>query len=268
MTDRYAVIGNPVAHSKSPWIHGEFARATGQNIEYVRIEAPLDGFERVVQDFRAAQGRGANVTLPFKEAAYRCSAELSAGARLAGAVNTLLFEPSGIRGENTDGSGLLRDLTANLGFPVRGQTILVLGAGGAARGILGPLAESGAAKIVIANRTVAKATELVQRTAFPTLEACGFDALGDRSFDLVVNATSSGLSGGAPPIPASVFRKGALAYELVYGRDTAFLAMARAHGATTSDGTGMLVEQAADSFRLWRGVRPQTADVISALRRS
>ena len=268
MTDRYAVIGNPVAHSKSPWIHGEFARATRQDIEYVRIEAPLDGFERVVQDFRAAQGRGANVTLPFKEAAYRCSGELSAGAQRAGAVNTLLFEPSGIRGENTDGSGLLRDLTANLGFPVRGQTILVLGAGGAARGILGPLAESGAARIVIANRTVAKAAELVQRTAFPTLEACGFDALGDRSFDLVINATSSGLSGEAPPIPASVFRKGALAYELVYGRDTAFLAMARAHGAMTSDGTGMLVEQAADSFRLWRGVRPHTADVIVALRRN
>ena len=267
MTDRYAVIGNPVAHSKSPWIHGEFARATGQDIEYVRIEAPPDGFERVVQDFRAAQGRGANVTLPFKEAAFRCSAELSAGARLAGAVNTLLFEPSGIRGENTDGSGLLRDLTANLGCPIRGQTILVLGAGGAARGILGPLAESGAAKIVLANRTVMKATELVQRIAFPMLEACGFDALADRSFDLVVNATSSGLSGEGPLIPASVFRKGALAYELVYGRDTAFLALARASGAATSDGTGMLVEQAADSFRLWRGVRPQTAGVISALRR-
>jgi shikimate dehydrogenase len=267
MTDRYAVIGNPVAHSKSPWIHGEFARATGQDIEYVRIEAPPDGFERVVQDFRAAQGRGANVTLPFKEAAFRCSAELSAGARLAGAVNTLLFEPSGIRGENTDGSGLLRDLTANLGCPIRGQTILVLGAGGAARGILGPLAESGAAKIVLANRTAVKATELVQRIAFPMLEACGFDALADCSFDLVVNATSSGLSGEALRIPASVFRKGALAYELVYGRDTAFLALARASGAATSDGTGMLVEQAADSFRLWRGVRPQTAGVISALRR-
>ncbi len=267
MTDRYAVIGNPIAHSKSPWIHGEFARATGQNIEYVRIEAPPDGFERVVRDFRAAQGRGANITLPFKEVAYRCCAELSAGARLAGAVNTLVFEPSGIRGENTDGSGLLRDLTANLGFPVRGRTILVLGAGGAARGILGPLAESGAATIVLANRTVAKATELVQRMAFPMLEARGFDALADRSFDLVVNATSSGLSGEAPRIPASVFRKGALAYELVYGHDTAFLAMARASGAATSDGTGMLVEQAADSFRLWRGVRPQTAGVISALRR-
>ena len=268
MTDCYAVIGNPVAHSKSPWIHGEFARATGQDIEYVRIEAPLDEFERAVQDFRAALGRGANVTLPFKEAAYRCSTELGADARLAGAVNTLLFEPSGIRGENTDGSGLVRDLTANLGFPVRGQTILVLGAGGAARGILAPLAQAGAAKMVIANRTVAKATELVQRTALPMLESCGFDALRGRSFDLVLNATSSGLSGEAPPIPASVFRKGALAYELVYGRDTAFLAMARAQGATTSDGTGMLVEQAADSFRLWRGMRPETAGVIAALRRA
>jgi shikimate dehydrogenase len=268
MTDRYAVIGSPVAHSKSPWIHGEFARATGQDIEYVRIEAPLEGFERVVQDFRAAQGSGANVTLPFKEAAYRCSTELSAGARLAGAVNTLLFESAGTRGENTDGSGLLRDLTTNLGFPVRGQTILVLGAGGAARGILGPLADAGALKIVVANRTVAKATDLAQRMAFPMLAACGFEDLEDRSFDLVINATSSGMMGEAPLIPPSVFRKGALAYELVYGRDTAFLALARAQGATTSDGTGMLVEQAADSFRLWRGVRPQTAGVIAALRRS
>jgi shikimate dehydrogenase len=266
MTDRYAVIGNPVGHSKSPWIHAEFARATRQDIEYVRIEAPLDGFARTVEDFRAAQGRGANVTLPFKEAAYRYCDESSAGARLAQAVNTLTFGPSGARGENTDGSGLLHDLTVNLDFPIRGQTILILGAGGAARGILGPLAEAGAATIVVANRTVGRAQELVRRMALSTLEACGFKALAGRDFDLVINATSAGLADEAPPIPSTVFRKGALAYELVYGRDTPFLALARNHAIKTSDGTGMLVEQAADSFRLWRGVRPQTANVIAALR--
>lgn len=266
MTDRYAVIGNPVTHSKSPWIHAEFARATGQDIEYVRIEAPLDGFTRTVDEFRIAKGRGANVTLPFKQAASRYSNELSLAARLAAAVNTLSFGPDGTRGENTDGSGLLRDLTVNLGFSVQGRAVLILGAGGAARGILGPLAQAGAATVVVANRTVAKGTDLVQQLALPTLEACGFDALEGRSFDLVINATSTGLTGDAPPISTSVFRKGALAYELVYGRDTAFLAMARASGASTSDGMGMLVEQAADSFCLWRGVRPQTASVIAALR--
>jgi shikimate dehydrogenase len=162
----------------------------------------------------------------------------------------------------------VRDLTVNLAFPVRGRSVLVLGAGGAARGILGPLAESGAAQILVANRTVAKARELAQRLALPTVQACGFDALEGRVFDLVINATSAGLLGEAPGIPPSVFRKGALAYELMYGRETAFLAMARREGASTSDGIGMLVEQAADSFRLWRGVRPETAAVIAALRKA
>ena len=266
MTDRYAVIGNPVAHSKSPWIHGEFARATRQDIEYLRIEAPHDAFARTVGEFRSASGRGANVTLPFKEAAYRYCDEVSPAGRLAGAVNTLAFAPTGTRGDNTDGSGLLRDLTANLGFSIRGRAILVLGAGGAARGLLGPLAGAGAAQIVIANRTVAKAQELAQRLSAPSVEACGFDALAGRDFELVINATSAGMGDDAPPIPKSVFRKGALAYELVYGRDTLFLALARSCGAATADGTGMLVEQAADSFFLWRGIRPDTAPVIAALR--
>jgi shikimate dehydrogenase len=266
MTDRYAVIGNPVAHSKSPWIHGEFARATKQDIEYVRIEAPLDGFARTVDEFRRAQGRGANVTLPFKEAASRYSDELRPAARLAAAVNTLTFGPGSTRGDNTDGSGLLRDLAANLGFPLQGCSILVLGAGGAARGILGPLAQASAERIVVANRTVARAVELAQRLSLPALEACGYDRLDGRSFDLVINATSAGLTDEAPAISPAVFRKGALAYELLYGRDTPFLAMARGCGVATSDGTGMLVEQAADSFCIWRGIRPQTAGVIAALR--
>jgi len=266
MTDRYAVIGNPVAHSKSPWIHAEFARSTRQDIEYLRIEAPHDAFARTVGEFRSASGRGANVTLPFKEAAYRYCDEVSPAGRLAGAVNTLAFAPTGTRGDNTDGSGLLRDLMVNLGFPVRGREILVLGAGGAARGVLGPLAQAGATRIVIANRTVAKAIELAQRLSQPMVEACGFDALAERSFDLVINATSAGLDDEAPPVPTSVFRKEALAYELVYGRDTPFLALARGCGVAIADGTGMLVEQAADSFSLWRGIRPHTAPVIAALR--
>ena len=266
MTDRYAVIGNPVGHSKSPWIHAEFARSTRQDIEYLRIEAPQDAFARTVGDFRSANGRGANVTLPFKEAAYRYCDQVSPEGRLAGAVNTLTFEPTRTLGENTDGSGLLRDLTVNLGFSIRGRAILVLGAGGAARGLLGPLAGAGAAQIVIANRTVAKAQELAQRFAASSVEACGFDALAGRDFELVINATSAAMKDETPPINKSVFRKGALAYELVYGRDTPFLALARGCGAATADGTGMLVEQAADSFFLWRGIRPHTAPVIAALR--
>jgi shikimate dehydrogenase len=267
MTDRYAVIGNPVGHSKSPWIHGEFARATGQDIEYLRIEAPLDGFARALDEFRKAHGKGANVTLPFKEAAYRYCDEVTADARRAGAVNTLAFASSaGTRGDNTDGRGLLRDLTANLAFPLHGQVVLLLGAGGAARGVLGPLIDAGPARIVIANRTPGKALELARRFPAARVEGCGFSELDGRDFDLVINATSAGLDNATPPVPTCIFRKRALAYELVYGRDTPFLALARRCGAMASDGTGMLVEQAADSFCFWRGVRPQTAAVIAALR--
>ena len=266
MSDRYAVIGNPVAHSKSPWIHGEFARATGQDIEYLRLEAPLDAFGRTVDEFRTAGGKGANVTLPFKEEAFRYCAEVSPRARAAQAVNTLIFDSAGARGDNTDGAGLLRDLTANLGRAIAGRRILLMGAGGAARGVLGPLAEAGAARIVIANRTPAKAAELVACHPGAPLEACGYEALAGESFDLVINATSAGLGGGVVVLPEGIFRPGTLAYEMVYGRDTPFLAFARAAGAAACDGTGMLVEQAAESFFLWRGVRPQTAPVIAALR--
>ena len=266
MADRYAVIGNPVAHSKSPWIHGEFARTTGQDIEYLRLEAPLDGFARTVDEFRGAGGRGANVTLPFKEEAFRHCTEVSARARTAQAANTLIFEGERVRGDNTDGAGLLRDLTANLGRAIVGQRILLMGAGGAARGVLGPLAEAGAARIVIANRTRAKAVELVTHHPGAPLEARGYEALAGESFDLVINATSAGLGGASVVLPDGIFRPGALAYEMVYGRDTPFLAFARSAGAAACDGTGMLVEQAAESFFLWRGVRPQAGPVIAALR--
>ncbi len=266
MADRYAVIGNPVAHSKSPWIHGEFARATRQDIEYVALEAPLDAFERTVEEFRGEGGKGANVTLPFKERAYRCCTDPSAAARLAQAVNTLVFDAQEIRGDNTDGSGLLRDLSVNLGRNIGGLTVLLLGAGGAARGVLAPLSEARPARLVVANRTAEKARALADR--FPgAVEALTLDSLGSFAFDVVINATSAGLTGESPLIPPTVFGKGALAYDMLYGRDTAFLALARASGVETSDGLGMLVEQAADSFRIWRGIRPDTRPVLAALRK-
>lgn len=265
MTDRYAVIGNPVTHSKSPSIHREFARATSQDIEYVAIESPLDAFELTVKAFRADGGRGANITLPFKEQAYRYCTQPSAAARLAEAVNTLVFEEAQVRGENTDGSGLLCDLTANLGRSISGRSLLLLGAGGAARGVLGPLKAARPARLVIANRTPHRAQELAKRFG-GGVEATAFESLGDSPFDLVINATSAGLGGAGPDVPRGIFGKGALAYDMVYGRDTPFLALARACGCETSDGLGMLVEQAADSFHIWRGVRPQTRPVIAALR--
>jgi shikimate dehydrogenase len=264
--DRYAVIGNPVAHSKSPWIHAQFARATGEDIDYGRIEAPLNGFARSVEAFRAQGGRGLNVTLPFKSEAFRFCAAASERAAAAQAVNTLVLDRGRPWGDNTDGVGLVRDLAVNLGRKLEGAQILLMGAGGAAQGVIGPLAQAGAAAIVIANRTVPRAQALAARV--PGAMACGYEALAGRSFDLVVNATSAGLAGELPPLPAGLFRPAALAYEMVYGRVTPFMAMARAAGAQVSDGLGMLVEQAAESFLVWRGVRPQTAGVLAALRAS
>lgn len=266
MADRYAVIGHPVAHSKSPWIHAEFARQTGQDIEYLRIEAPLQGFARCVDEFRAAGGRGANVTLPFKDQACRyCGSALSERARVAGAVNTLAFDGGTVRGDNTDGVGLLRDLTVNLGRAIAGARVLLLGAGGAAQGVLAPLAAARPARLVVANRTAAKARELAQR--FGAAAGGDFGAFRGEQFDLVINATSAGLADEAPPIDGGAFAPGALGYDMVYGRETPFLSLARAAGAAAHDGSGMLVEQAAESFLVWRGMRPDTAPVLAALRR-
>src|SRR5262245_6572106 len=263
MSERYAVIGHPVAHSKSPFIHAEFARATGQDIEYRRIEAPLDGFRSAAEEFRQAGGRGLNVTLPFKGEAFRYCRQPSDRARSAEAVNTLDFrEP--LFGDNTDGVGLVRDLTRNLHFDLRSSRALLMGAGGAAQGVAGALREAGVAQLVIVNRTVAKAQALAARLRHT--RACSYEELGEESFGLVVNATSAGLHEAAPPLPPSVLGRGALAYDMVYGRDTPFLAAARAAGARTSDGLGMLVEQAAESFFVWRGVRPETAPVMRKLR--
>ncbi|AAZ98457.1 shikimate 5-dehydrogenase [Thiobacillus denitrificans ATCC 25259] len=264
MTDRYAVFGHPIAHSKSPQIHAAFARQTGQDMCYEAILAPLEGFTESIARFAAQGGRGANVTVPFKEEAFRLADRLTPRAERAGAVNTLMFDADGILGDNTDGTGLVADLTGNLKRPLATRRILLVGAGGAARGVIAPLLEQAPAELVIANRTVSRAEQLAELFD-GRLRACGFDAL-DTPFDVVINATAASLAGELPPLPPQVFGTGALAYDMMYGRDTPFLAFARAHGADTADGLGMLVEQAAEAFHLWRGVRPDTAPVIAALR--
>jgi shikimate dehydrogenase len=271
--DRYAVIGNPIAHSKSPLIHAAFARQTGQQLRYEALLAPLDGFVATVQDFRRGGGLGLNVTVPFKLEAHALAGDHSARARAAGAVNTLAFRPDGaIFGDNTDGAGLVRDLGANLGCPLAGRAVLLLGAGGAARGVILPILGQHPARLVIANRTVAKAEELARQFAAErggcALQASSFEALAGNRFDVVINATSASLADAAPPLPPDLYAPGALAYDMMYGKgDTPFLTAARADGATQrADGLGMLVEQAAESFLLWRGLRPDTAPVLAALR--
>ena len=263
MTDRYAVFGHPIAHSKSPQIHAAFARQTGQDMTYEAILAPLDGFADSVAQFIAAGGRGANVTVPFKEEAFKLAGQLSPRAKRAGAVNTLVFD-DGIFGDNTDGAGLVADLTRNLHCPLAGKRILLIGAGGAARGVIEPLLDQSPAEFVIANRTVSRAQELADLFG-RGIRACGFDA-ADTPFDFVINATAASLAGELPPLSPRVFTADTLAYDMMYGRDTPFLAFARAQGAATADGLGMLVEQAAEAFALWRGVRPDTAPVIASLR--
>jgi shikimate dehydrogenase len=267
MTDRYAVVGNPVAHSQSPEIHAEFARQTGQDIAYTRILAPLDGFVQTVQAFRAAGGKGLNVTVPFKPEAFRLATERSARAIAAEAVNTLSFADGRVLGDTTDGPGLVRDIADNLGVPLAGKRLLLLGAGGAASGVIRALLDAGIAALVLANRTFERARDTAQRFG-GAVQPCGFDMLGDARFDVVVNATSASLAGEAPPLAPRVVAPGSLAYDMMYGKgETPFLAAARAAGAARlSDGLGMLVEQAAESFLVWRGVRPQTAPVLAMLR--
>ncbi|HJV25297.1 MAG TPA: shikimate dehydrogenase [Aromatoleum sp.] len=270
--DRYAVIGNPISHSKSPAIHARFAAQTGQQLTYEALLGPLDGFADTVQAFRDAGGRGMNVTVPFKLEAFALAERHSPRALAAGAVNTLAFDAEGIFGDNTDGAGLVRDLTHNLGCALAGRRILLLGAGGAARGTLLPLLGTQPASLTLANRTVARAEALVadfaERDTHVPLDACGFTDLADREFDVVINATAASLADEAPPLPAGLYAAGALAYDMMYGRgDTPFLAAARRDGAARlADGLGMLVEQAAESFELWRGVRPDTGPVLAALR--
>jgi shikimate dehydrogenase len=272
MADKYAVIGNPVAHSKSPLIHAEFARQTGEDVQYVAILAADSDFETEVARFRSEGGRGMNVTLPFKHRAHAFAQQRSRRAGQALAVNTLTFESDGVHGDNTDGVGLVRDLTVNLGRVLRGARILLMGAGGASYGVCGPLLDEGPAELTVANRTRAKALALCEHftglhPGVGVLSGSGYEELAGRRYDLVVNATSAGLGGEMPALPPGVFAPGALGYDMLYGRSTPFLEFARGQGGETADGLGMLVEQAAESFRIWRGVRPDTAPVIAKLRR-
>lgn len=269
MTDRYAVFGNPIAHSKSPRIHAAFAEQTRQTLSYEALLAPLDGFAAAVRQFAAAQGRGANVTVPFKEEAFRLCDELSPRAQRAGAVNTLILANNRIHGDNTDGAGLVQDIETNLAYPLNGRRILLLGAGGAARGALAPLLERQPASLVIANRTASKAEALAAEfTDLGPVTGCSFDALAGQQFDTLINATSASLGGASLPLPPGLFAPGCLAYDMMYGQgDTPFLTQARDAGAThLADGLGMLVEQAAVAFQIWRAVRPDTAPVLAHMR--
>jgi len=269
MPDRYAVFGNPVAHSKSPAIHAAFARSIGQDIAYDAILAPVDGFRAAVDAFRSMGGRGANVTLPFKLEAFALATEATECAREAQAVNTLSFDGARIVGDNTDGIGLTRDIEANLRVGIAGKRMLVMGAGGAARGVIAPLLARAPASLTIANRTADRAIELSRKFArLGPVDGGSYAALAGRSFDIVVNATSASLAGELPPLPAGVFGSDALAYDMMYGRGlTAFLQRAKNDGVKRlADGLGMLVEQAAESFFLWRGLRPETGPVIAMLR--
>jgi len=268
MSDLYCVIGNPIAHSKSPQIHAAYARQTGQDLAYERCLAPLDGFEATVRRLVAEGYRGANVTLPFKLEAARLATRLAPRAQAAGAVNTLVFEQGEIVGDNTDGPGLVADIVRNAGVPLEGKRILLLGAGGAARGALLPLLMESPRQIVIANRTLATADKLVADFAAHAerLAVTGFADV-EGSFDVVINATSASLAADVPPVPASVFGPGVLALDMMYGaQPTVFMAFAASHGAEVRDGLGMLVEQAAEAFLLWRGVRPDTASVMASMR--
>lgn len=269
MSDLYCVFGNPIAHSKSPAIHAAFAKATGQDLIYEARLAAVDGFPLAVSEFVAAGGKGANVTVPFKEEAFRLATRLSDRAARAGAVNTLAFDGAEIFGDNTDGAGLVGDITNNLGFPLLGKRILLLGAGGASRGVIAPLLAEQPASLFIANRSADKALVLAEAFAdLAPLDAGSFAETAGKSFDLVINATSASLSGEALPLPSGIFASGSLAYDMMYGKgETPFLALAREQGAAKrADGLGMLAEQAAEAFFVWRGVRPDTGLVLADLR--
>jgi len=263
--DHYAVVGNPIGHSKSPRIHTLFAAQTGQNMRYDALLAPFDGFCETALAFKTGGGLGMNVTVPFKEEAFRLATRLSDRARAAGAVNTLTFNGDEIFGDNTDGAGLVRDIRSNLGRRIAGQRVLLLGAGGAARGVILPLLAEKPAALIIANRSADKAHRLA--AAFPGISGGGFPELAGQSFDLVINATSASLHDAHLPLAHHQFAPGCLAYDMVYGKETPFLRQARAEGAATADGLGMLVEQAAEAFLVWRGIRPQTEAVLAELRR-
>jgi shikimate dehydrogenase len=270
MTDRYAVIGNPIVQSKSPLIHSAFAQVTGQDIDYGKLLGPLGEFAATVDAFRSSGGRGMNVTAPFKLDAFAYATDLATSAQMAGAVNAMKFEGDKVYAENFDGVGLVRDVVHNLGCPLQGRRVLILGAGGATRGALLPLLAEQPAELVIVNRTVTKAQELAalaQQHQTGQVQGLGYADLQGQAFDVVLNATSSSLTAELPPLPVSVFAPGCLAYDLTYGKGlTPFLKLAQQAGVTqVADGVGMLAEQAAEAFAWWRGVRPDTSSVIAQL---
>ena len=270
--DTYCVMGNPVEHSRSPWIHSRFAALTGQNLQYTRQLVPLDGFAQAVRTFAQAGGRGCNVTVPFKLEAAQCATTRSERVQLAAAANTLVFHDGAIHADNTDGLGLVADIQRNAGVPLAGCDVLLVGAGGAAAGVLGPLLHEGPRSVAVVNRTAARAQALVQaHTPLATLQKTELLALDmqalERDFDIIINATASSLAGAGVPVPAHVLRPGSLAYDMMYGAAAQpFLDWAARHGAQPRDGLGMLVEQAAEAFALWRGVRPPSAQVLAELR--
>jgi len=269
VNDRYVVIGNPIAHSKSPQIHARFADQTSQSIQYERLLAPTDAFDQTLKSFIASGGRGANVTVPFKLDAFRAATQLTARARAAEAVNTLRFDAGEIFGDNTDGVGLVRDIVHNAKFTIFGKTVLLLGAGGAARGVIQALLTESPSQLVIANRTPERANTLVEQFAHEAkgvLHASSFADLKS-NFDVIINATSASLASELPSVPASIFASKSFVYDMMYSsHPTLFMQLAASHGAMTRDGLGMLVEQAAEAFFVWRGVRPETASVYRWLR--
>lgn len=268
MTDFYAVIGNPIEHSKSPVIHHAFAQLTHQDIQYERVLAPLDGFAETLHGLISHGFKGANVTVPFKLEAFAIANRLTERAQDAGAVNTLIFDAEGIIGDNTDGVGLVRDITHNIGVSFAGKRVLLIGAGGASEGVLHPILAEQPALLIITNRTLDKALNMVKRVGardemvFVSINAYAFDDLHGQQFDIVINATSAGLTDSHLPLPSGIFAPNALAYDMMYGRITPFMAFALQHGATVFGGLGMLIEQAAEAFSLWRCIRPPTAPVI------
>lgn len=268
--DRYAVMGNPVAHSKSPAIHKLFARQFGHHIEYTAIQVDVGGLAQAVDQLRALGGKGVNITVPFKTDAYWLADQRSDRAEQAEAVNCLRFEKDGkLFGDNTDGAGLVHDIEYNLGVSLRDKHILILGAGGAVRGVLDPVLRQHPAGLTIANRTVVKARELAEEfSKHGKIEACGFDELKGKHFDIVINGTAASLKGEVPPLPETIFKRGALAYDMMYGdKAKPFIDWSALHGAGHAvDGLGMLVEQAAESYLIWRGVRPETKPVIESIR--
>jgi len=269
VADLYAVIGNPIGHTKSPMIHTGFAQQAGQDIRYIALEAPLGGFGAKVDAFRAEGGLGLNITAPFKLDAVAYATETRERATLAGAANAMKFDGGQVIADNFDGVGLVRDIRRNLDCPMQGRRVLVLGAGGATRGAILPLLEQDPARLVIANRTVETARALAERfSRHGALVGIGYAELaGQAPFDLVVNATSASLSNELPPVPPTSFAPGCLAYDLAYGKGlTPFLRLAQGTGVRRlADGVGMLVEQAAEAFAWWRGVRPDTRAMIERM---